>query len=54
MMATREVYPTAAIYTFCSVLFSGNFVLMRRSPSLKLASVWAAFVVYQASFCFQS
>ncbi|CAN0370870.1 unnamed protein product [Ectocarpus sp. 13 AM-2016] len=49
MMATREVYPTAAIYTVCSVLFSGNFVLMRRSPSLKLASVWAAFVVYQAS-----
>ncbi|CAN0350432.1 unnamed protein product, partial [Ectocarpus sp. 12 AP-2014] len=51
MMATREVYPTAAIYTVCSVLFSGNFVLMRRSPSLKLASVWAAFVVYQVTRC---
>lgn len=46
-MATREVYPTAAIYTVCSVAFSTNFVMMRRSPSLTLTSVWAAFWVYQ-------
>ncbi|CAM9785339.1 unnamed protein product [Pylaiella littoralis] len=51
MMATREVYPTAAIYTLCSVVFSTKFVMMRRSPSLKLTSVWAAFWVYQVTRC---
>ncbi|CAN0149969.1 unnamed protein product [Scytosiphon promiscuus] len=51
MMATREVYPTAAIYTVCSVLFSGNFFLMRRWPNLRLTSVWAAYVVYHVTRC---
>lgn len=46
LMATREVYPTAAIYAVCSVFFSGCFVWMRRSPSLRLTSVWAVFVAY--------
>lgn len=45
-MATREVYPTAAIYAVCSVFFSGCFLWMRRSPALGLTAVWATFVTY--------
>lgn len=50
-MATREVYPTAAIYAVCSVFFSGLFVWMRRSPTLRLTSVWATFVAYNVRSC---
>ena len=47
MMATRQVYPTAIIYTVCSLTFSSFFVLMKRAPGLQLASVWRTFVIYQ-------
>eukprot|EP00903_Cladosiphon_okamuranus_P013394 g12482.t1 len=51
LMATREVIPTAAIYAACSVFFSSCFLFMRRSPTLRLTSVWAVFVAYNVTRC---
>ena len=47
MMATREVLPTAAIYSVGSMVFTTSIVLLRRSTALTLPMVWRTFVFYQ-------